>query len=123
MLFLKLAILGVLDGTLFPIDRLLGLLVYLDASKALLVLSLAELIGHHMALGFGATEDTGRAQGWYQTAIAALEGGAEPVFAPGQPERVALVKAASTGLTQPGLPQPVQASGGAAALPTFGGSN
>ncbi len=83
----------------------------------------AELIGHHMALGFGATEDTGRAQGWYQTAIAALEGGAEPVFAPGQPERVALVKAASTGLTQPGLPQPVQASGGAAALPTFGGSN
>lgn len=80
----------------------------------------AELIGHHLALGFSSTVDAGRALGWYQTAVAALENGAEPVFAPGQPERVALVKAASTGLAQPGVPQPVQASGGAAALPTFG---
>jgi len=80
----------------------------------------AELIGHHMALGFGASIDYGRAQGWYGSAVAALENGAEPVFAPGQPERVALVKAASTGLTQPGLPTPVQASSGGAALPSFG---
>ncbi len=83
----------------------------------------AELIGHHMALGFGASVDQPRAQGWYNAAVSALENGAEPVFAPGQPERVALVKAASQGLTQPGLPQPVQASGGAAALPTFGIKN
>ncbi|PRZ50392.1 peptidoglycan-binding domain-containing protein [Tritonibacter scottomollicae] len=83
----------------------------------------AELIGHHLALGFGSSVDFNRAQGWYQAAVTALESGAEPVFAPGQPERVALVKAASTGLTQPGLPKPVQASSGGAALPTFGSNN
>jgi peptidoglycan hydrolase-like protein with peptidoglycan-binding domain len=83
----------------------------------------AELIGHHMALGFGAAVDHGRAQAWYGTAVSALEAGSDPVFAPGQPERVALVKAASEGLTQPTLPKPVQASSGASSLPTFGDGN
>lgn len=73
-----------------------------------------ELVGHHVAQGYGAAADPERAQGWYMMAIEALEGGAEAAFAPGQPERVALLRAAVNrapgGLAQP---QP------AAALPTF----
>ncbi|AXT36447.1 peptidoglycan-binding protein [Phaeobacter sp. LSS9] len=78
----------------------------------------AELIGHHLAQGFGVAKSPEQAQGWYQTAIAALEAGADPVFAPGQPERLALIKAASAGLTG-GLAQPVPAASTAAALPSF----
>lgn len=78
----------------------------------------AELIGHHLAQGFGVAKSPEQAQGWYQTAIAALETGSEPVFAPGQPERLALIKAASAGLTGT-IAQPVPASSTAAALPSF----
>lgn len=78
----------------------------------------AELVGHHMALGFGTQSAVQRAQDWYGVAITALEGGAEPVFAPGQPERVALVKLASAQLGgTPQLAQPVPTSG--TALPSF----
>ena len=83
----------------------------------------AELVGHHMALGFGAPVKLNRAQGWYTLATNALDNGAEPVFAPGQPERVALIKAASNGLTGSNIPAPVQASTGGAALPVFGSSD
>ncbi|MFS4582365.1 peptidoglycan-binding domain-containing protein [Phaeobacter sp. C3_T13_0] len=78
----------------------------------------AELIGHHLAQGFGAVKSPEQAQSWYHTAVTALEGGADAVFAPGQPERIALIKAASAGLTG-GLAQPVPASSTAAALPSF----
>ncbi|APG48053.1 peptidoglycan-binding domain-containing protein [Phaeobacter porticola] len=77
-----------------------------------------ELIGHHLAQGFGVAKSPEQAQSWYQTAVAALDGGADAVFAPGQPERIALIKAASAGLTG-GLVQPVPASSTAAALPSF----
>ncbi|OED47100.1 peptidoglycan-binding protein [Rhodobacteraceae bacterium (ex Bugula neritina AB1)] len=77
----------------------------------------AELIGHHLALGFGASNAVMLAQEWYSLAVSALESGAEPVFAPGQPDRAGLIKAASTELAG-GRVQPVQASG-AAALPSF----
>ncbi len=83
----------------------------------------AELIGHHLALGFGAATATSQAQDWYATAVLALENGAEPAFAPGQPERVALIKAASAGLGGQTLAQPVPASATAAQLPTFGFSD
>lgn len=78
----------------------------------------AELVGHHLAQGFGVVKSADTAQGWYETAISALEAGATPAFAPGQPERVALIKAASTGLVG-GLAQPVPAASTASALPTF----
>ncbi|MDV4146075.1 MULTISPECIES: peptidoglycan-binding domain-containing protein [Shimia] len=74
----------------------------------------AELIGHHLAQGFGVGASQDRAQDWYMMAIEAMEGGAEPVFAPGQPERVQLLRAAVTaGETPMASPQP------AAALPSF----
>lgn len=78
----------------------------------------AELVAHHIALGFGAPTSVERAQDWYTVAVTALEGGADPVFAPGQPERVGLVKLAAQRLGgTPQLAQPVPASG--TALPSF----
>ncbi len=80
----------------------------------------AELIAHHTALGFGVAPSVNRAQDWYAVAVAALEGGSDPVFAPGQPERVALIKLASERLGgAPQLVKPVPASGQAPALPSF----
>ncbi|EAQ04930.1 hypothetical protein OB2597_06590 [Pseudooceanicola batsensis HTCC2597] len=75
----------------------------------------AETVAHHMAQGFGTDEDMTKAKDWYQMAIGALDAGAAPVYAPGQAERVDLLKAAVNGgaAAQPmAEPQP-------AALPTF----
>lgn len=71
----------------------------------------AELVGHHLAQGFGVARSDTRAQDWYGVAVSALQAGATPVFAPGQPERVALLQAAASGLDAPqaagdGLPAP-----------------
>ena len=55
----------------------------------------AELLGHHLNNGFGATERPDLATSWYGKAIEAIEGGAQPVFAPGQPERTALLRKAA----------------------------
>lgn len=79
----------------------------------------AELVGHHLALGFGVAPMVRQAQDWYSTAVTALEGGAEPVFAPGQPERIALLKAASAGLGGQTLAQPVPTAADGTGLPTF----
>lgn len=74
----------------------------------------AELVGHHLAQGFGVGASQAQAREWYMLAIDAMEGGAEPVFAPGQPERVQLLRAAVTaGESSVVAPQP------AAALPSF----
>lgn len=78
----------------------------------------AELVGHHLSQGFGVSPSVERAQDWYGMAVSALESGAEPVFAPGQPERVALIKAAAASLGAPAqaaIPTPSPVS----ALPTF----
>lgn len=79
----------------------------------------AELVGHHLALGFGVAPTVSQAQDWYDTALTALESGAEPVFAPGQPERIALLRAAAAGLGGQTLAQPVPAAAGGATLPSF----
>lgn len=79
----------------------------------------AELIGHHLSQGFGAPKTVSAAQDWYAVAISALENGAEAAFSPGQPERAALIKAASAQLGAPGAAQPVPASGTALSLPSF----
>jgi hypothetical protein len=76
-----------------------------------------ELIGHHLALGVGANKSIKHAQDWYFLAVAALEAGAEHVFAPGQPERVGLIKAVSAGLSGARVAIPV--TGSADAFPTF----
>ena len=55
----------------------------------------AELIGHHLELGFGTNSRPDLAMAWYQTALDALDNGAEAVFAPGQPERNALIRTAA----------------------------
>lgn len=75
----------------------------------------AELMGHHLNQGFGATARQDLADEWYAMGIAAIEGGQPAVFAPGQPERTALIKAAVMG-PENAMNAPVQP---AAALPTF----
>lgn len=75
----------------------------------------AELMGHHLSQGFGANARQELADAWYMMGISAIEGGQPAVFAPGQPERTALIKAAVTG-SENAMTAPVQPVGG---LPTF----
>lgn len=77
----------------------------------------AELVGHHLSQGFGVEKSVPQAQDWYAMAVSALEAGAEPVFAPGQPERVGLIKAAAQGLGGGAMTMP--AAGAASGLPSF----
>ncbi|MEX0301328.1 MAG: peptidoglycan-binding domain-containing protein [Leisingera sp.] len=78
----------------------------------------AELIGHHLALGYGVPVSAEKAQEWYGMAMTSLASGTSPVFAPGQPGRAELITAASAKLAG-GRVQPVQASGGGLSLPSF----
>lgn len=55
----------------------------------------AELMGHHLSQGFGATQREDLAVAWYDQALTALDGGATAVFGPGQPERAGLLRKAS----------------------------
>ncbi|WP_415920074.1 peptidoglycan-binding domain-containing protein [Tateyamaria sp. SN6-1] len=80
-----------------------------------------ELMGHHLAQGFGTSQRVDVARVWYAEGLRAVDAGAPAVFAPGQPERVELLRKASLNLgtnssavaTQPQV-QP------ASALPSFG---
>ena len=56
-----------------------------------------ELVAHHLKNGFGVSQRPDLAGAWYGTAIDALDGGAVPVFAPGQPERVEVLRVATGG--------------------------
>lgn len=55
----------------------------------------AELLGHHLAMGFGASQRPDLALDWYQAGFDALGGGSTAVFAPGQPERTDLIRKAA----------------------------
>lgn len=55
----------------------------------------AELLGHHLAMGFGASPRPDLALEWYQMGLDALAGGAVPVFAPNQPDRSELIRKAA----------------------------
>ncbi len=80
-----------------------------------------EMLGHHLRAGYGTAERSDLSRNWYQSAISALEAGATAVFAPGQSDRVQLLKVAALGETG-ALAQPVPASAGEGAgfkLPTF----
>ena len=76
----------------------------------------AELMGHHLSQGMGATQRTDLAAEWYQMSLSALQAGQPAVFAPGQPERTALIRAAATGERSDAMSVPVQP---ASALPNF----
>jgi hypothetical protein len=78
-----------------------------------------ELMGHHLSQGFGATARSDLAASWYDMTLGALERGQPAVFAPGQPERTALIRAASSavsGGTAGTMTAPVQP---VSTLPTF----
>lgn len=77
----------------------------------------AELMGHHLAQGFGVSKRTDLALPWYDMGLTAIENGATPVFAPGQPERNSLLRKASLSLASntSAVPQVQPAS----ALPIF----
>ncbi|THH37427.1 peptidoglycan-binding protein [Aliishimia ponticola] len=77
-----------------------------------------ELIGHHLSQGFGVSKRPDLAQGWYKMTTDALAAGAPGVFAPGQPERAALLQKASLGLAG-GAPVAAAPKPAAASLPTF----
>lgn len=54
-----------------------------------------ELLGHHLAEGFGAAQRPDLALAWYDMALDALAAGTSPVFVPGQPDRTMLLKKAA----------------------------
>ena len=80
-----------------------------------------ELMGHHLSQGFGPAKRADMAASWYEAGLQAVDGGATPVFNPGQPERVELIRAASQRMSgAPAASQPVvQPASTGATLPTF----
>jgi hypothetical protein len=75
----------------------------------------AELLGHHLEMGFGIAERPDLAGDWYAMALDAVEAGQPAVFAPGQPERTALIRAAALD----GAPGPETVLPAASELPSF----
>lgn len=78
-----------------------------------------ELMGHHLAQGFGTAPRIDLAKAWYDDSLNAVDGGATLVFSPGQPERTELLRRASLmlgGTASSAVAPTVQP----AALPTFG---
>ncbi|WP_323042146.1 peptidoglycan-binding domain-containing protein [Gemmobacter sp.] len=55
----------------------------------------AELLGHHLSQGFGASQRTDLALPWYETSLEAAASGTTLVFAPGMPDRSALIRKAA----------------------------
>lgn len=74
----------------------------------------AELMGHHLSQGFGAANRPDLAKAWYAMAVEAVDNGQPAVFAPGQPERTQLIRAAALGEAGGAVVQPA-----ATTLPTF----
>ncbi len=92
------------------------------AGSALLLAALGqpaygELLGHHLAHGFGMSKSVPQAMPWYEMALNALETGQPAVFNPGDPTRTALLRRATANLN--GAPASPQVQPAAAALPTF----
>lgn len=76
-----------------------------------------ELLGHHLSQGYGAAKRTDLAFDWYGMAVDATARGTPPVFAPGQPERMQLVRKAAYAVA--GRDDEAAAPAVPAALPTF----
>ncbi len=80
-----------------------------------------ELMGHHLAQGYGVAKRTDLSIAWFEMGLTAVENGAVAVFAPGQPERSALIRKATfslDGARQGGIKPLVQPTS-TAALPTL----
>lgn len=73
----------------------------------------AELMGHHLSQGYGVSQREDLATVWYNIGLAALDGGAAPVFAPTQVGRVEVLRTAVTGMNSFG------ASANSGVLPVF----
>lgn len=56
-----------------------------------------ELLGHHLSQGFGASTRSDLSLAWYEMGIDASGDGTTAVFAPGQPDRVDLLRKAAFG--------------------------
>jgi hypothetical protein len=78
----------------------------------------AELLGHHLARGFGATERADLAEGWYEMAAQAISNGGA-VFAADQPGRADLLLYAAYTLNGHGADLAPKAEVQEAALPSF----
>lgn len=80
----------------------------------------SEVIGHHLRWGFGTAKSPAASTGWYETAIASMEQGAQPVFVPSKTaERNAIIKASISSAPVGGV-APLQTSGqGGLALPAL----
>jgi len=80
-----------------------------------------EVLGHHLAHGFGVPKRLDRAADWLDDAVVAMEAGAERVVAPGLKDRPALLHAAALKL-RGGTPaqHPIQAASQPVAPPSFG---
>lgn len=80
-----------------------------------------EVMGHHLAQGFGTSKRLDSARVWYAQGLNAIDSGAPAVFAPGQPERTELLRKASLTLgTTNSSATPVQPLVQPASLPSFG---
>ncbi len=80
-----------------------------------------ELLGHHLTQGYGTGKRADLGLEWYKLSLDALANGQKAVFAPGNPERGALIQQAAfalNGQSQSSLPAGVQAQP-AATMPTF----
>ncbi len=75
-----------------------------------------ELLGHHLAHGFGSSEMPERAVEWYKASLDALDGGETAIFAAGLTERPAILRAAITSIDPNAVAVPTKTS---ASLPTF----
>jgi hypothetical protein len=79
-----------------------------------------ELLGHHLAHGFGVPKRLDRAADWYDATVLAMEGGTEQVVAPGLKDRPALLHAAALQLRGGAAPPvPAEAAPQAAGLRSF----
>ncbi|MBK6467507.1 MAG: peptidoglycan-binding protein [Rhodobacter sp.] len=78
----------------------------------------AELLGHHLARGFGAAERSDLAEGWYEMAVEAIGNGGA-IFAPGLAGRDDLILRAAYSLNGHGDELAPEAAVQEAALPTF----
>lgn len=77
----------------------------------------AELLGHHLGQGFGASQRTDLALPWYEMGLEAAAGGSALVFAPGMPDRAALIRKAA--FTLGGRPDKAALEPATPAVPVF----
>ncbi len=94
----------------------LGSALLLDAAGEA---AYGEHVGHHLMQGFGAPRRADRGADWMDEAVAAMQGGATQVVAPGAPERVALLRRSLDMATGKPADALTDAAAPVATLPSF----